>query len=90
MGERLRTQYGVAVPYKDNAGPLNHENLDAGGPLASNEVIYTLKLDANGDYVVEKVVYVNNKEKMAEMEKEIEKEINQVKATFDRQKELIR
>ena len=42
------------------------------------------KLDANGDLVVEKVVYINNKEKMAQMEKEIEKEINHVKATFDR------
>ena len=47
-------------------------------------------LDANGDYVVEKVVYVNNKEKMAKMEEDIEKEINQVKSTFERQKELIR
>jgi len=41
-------------------------------------------LDANGDYVVEKVVYVNNKEKMAKMEEDIEKEINQVKSTFER------
>lgn len=48
------------------------------------------QLNANGEYVVEKVVYVNNKEKMAEMEKEIEKEISQMKVSFDRQKELIR
>lgn len=34
------------------------------------------QVDENGDYIVEKVVYINNKEKMAEMEKQIEKEIN--------------
>ena len=48
------------------------------------------KLDANGDLVVEKVVYFKDKEKMAQMEQEIEKEINQVKNTFEKQKDLIR
>jgi len=37
-------------------------------------------VDANGDYIVEKVVYVNNKEKMDKMEQDFEKEISQVKA----------
>ena len=33
-------------------------------------------MDENGDYVVEKVVYVNNKEKMDAMEKDLENEMS--------------
>ena len=36
-------------------------------------------MDENGDYVVEKVVYVNNKEKMDAMEKDLENEMSQIK-----------
>ena len=62
--------------FHDEITRLRAELDKYGGPGAGPGNGNPGTVDENGDYIVEKVVYTTNKEKMAQMEKDIEKEIN--------------
>jgi hypothetical protein len=75
--------------FHDEIGRLRAELEKFGGAPMSNAGGSQPQIGPDGEIIVEKVVHVDNTEKMKEMEKQLDKEKKEIKKKFEKEKQKI-